>query len=289
MAARLLLGDPGYPPRLLDLSNPPAAVFVRGALQVGSAAVALVGARRASERGRRLAATLGAGLSDAGVVVVSGGALGIDIAAHRGALRGRTPTLVVLPTPIDRPYPVCHRSTFEAILAHGGAWLSECCGPVSRRSFCARNRLIAALADVVVVVEAGAASGTAHTVAAARRLGRRVAAVPWTVGEPMGEGCVELLRRGAAAVATAGDVLRLLGKRPRPGLRSRAAGVGAPEPVSLRVRIERAMARDVGSLEALASEVGAPVPDVLAELTLLELEGAIGLGLDGRLRVDPWR
>src|SRR5262249_2900568 len=160
-----------------------------------------------------------------------------------------------LPTPIDDPHPAANRPLFEAIIDGGGGWLSESSGTVTRSSFRVRNRLIAALADVVVVVEAGERSGTRHTIRAARTLGRIVAAVPGAVGDPAGTGCNEILKNGGRAVRCAKDVLALLGKRPR------AQGARAPPPArpppeiggDLAVRI-MALVEDgeVSSVDALA-------------------------------------
>ena len=174
--------DPAYPPALRALAAPPAVLHVAGGLErllelADSDPVALVGSRRASPYGLEVARSLGRGLASAGLPVVSGMALGIDSAAHAGALEAGAPTVAVLPGSADRPYPAGKRALHRRIVA-GGAAVSEL-GPgtsVRRWMFLARNRIIAALAAMTVVVEAGERSGalvTARVAARARPAGGR--------------------------------------------------------------------------------------------------------------------
>jgi DNA processing protein len=273
-------GWAGYPDRLLALRDAPEVVYVEGELPRLSPSVAIVGARRASEHGRSLAERMASELSRAGVTVVSGGALGIDIAAHRGALRGRRPTLVVLPGDVRVPYPRAHAVEFEAIVEAGGALLSETTQPpVHRGLFAARNRLIAALADAVVVVEAAARSGTRHTIAAASRLGKLVLAIPWGVGDPQGIGCVDALRAGGRAVCSADDVLACLGVE-APADPRRSASNASP--------IAALLERGGRTVDEIARAVGREVEEVMIELTKLEIEGVIAMRGGGRfeLRAD---
>ena len=210
--------EAGYPPALRELKQPPPALFVRGRAgppPIAPVSVAIIGARRCTERGRWLAYDMARGLAEAGLVVVSGLALGIDAAAHEGAMRGGGPTVAVLASSVDRPTPARNRRLGETI-ADGGGWL------VSERPFGAavrgaefprRNRLVAALVQAVVVVEAGLPSGTLGTVNLALELGREVAAVPGTPGAPASAGANALLKAGATPVEDATDVLALLGCR----------------------------------------------------------------------------
>lgn len=210
-------GEAGYPPALRELAQPPPALFVRGRPEpppIAPACVAIIGARRCTERGRWLAFDMARGLAEAGVVVVSGLALGIDAAAHEGALRGGGSTVAVLASSVDRPTPSRNRGLGERI-ARGGGWLvserpfgAAVCG----REFPRRNRLVAALAQAVVVVEAGLPSGTLGTVERALELNRDVAAVPGNPGAPASAGANALLKAGAAPVEDATDVLALLGR-----------------------------------------------------------------------------
>ncbi|HEY0255004.1 MAG TPA: DNA-processing protein DprA [Kofleriaceae bacterium] len=186
-------------------------VYARGPLPAAGPAVAIVGARRATQRGMDTAHALSRHLSLRGVQVVSGGALGIDGAAHRGALAANAPTTVVLGSGCDIAYPDRHQKLFETVLASGGTILSELPdGSQPRRgTFLARNKLIAALADVVVVVEAETKSGSLSTAAHAWKLGRVVVAYPGTGG------CELLLARGAGIAETETDVDAALAGEPR--------------------------------------------------------------------------
>jgi DNA processing protein len=203
-------GDPGWPAGLCDLADPPALLEVAGRLPLDSPVVAVVGTRRPDRRGADLARRLGRELGEAGWLVVSGGALGIDAEAHLGALGAGAPTVVVLPTPLDRPYPAKNMELFRRA-ASAGAVLSEVSidAPMFRNRFLMRNRLVAALARVVVVVQAPARSGALSTAAVARRLGRPVLGVPHAPGDPLGEGCLALLAQGAGICRGSVDVLSL--------------------------------------------------------------------------------
>lgn len=176
-----------YPTTLDVLDDPPAVLFARaapGRLEqlLGERLVAIVGARRCSSYGAEVAESLGRGLSAAGVTVVSGLALGIDAAAHRGAAAAGTNAIAVLASGADVPYPRSHRSLYESICA-GGAVVSEL--PPGTRpyrwSFPARNRIMAALTEITVVVEAAEGSGSLITTSFAQQIGREVAAVPGRV------------------------------------------------------------------------------------------------------------
>lgn len=264
----------GYPEAFEALESPPNQVWVRGALDDRGPRVAIVGTRRCSERGRRLAEQLAEGLARAGVLVISGGALGIDGAAHTGALLGAGRTWVVLPTPLARPAPPRNRALFERVLAGGGAWLTEVEEEAGKHTFFMRNRLVAALAHLVVVVEAKLESGTRHTVDFARALGRPVAAFPWAVGEAYGEGCLAWIQQGAHLVTGPQDVLGLLDKIGAPARRPEATGPLA-DPVLA------ALGPQGAAPDALAAQLGWPVGQVLVHLTRLELRGQVKVGPGG--------
>lgn len=207
----LVRGAEDYPAALLDLKNPPKRLWVRGELP-REPAVAIVGTRRASPEALAFTERLAAELSSAGVSVVSGGAEGIDGAAHRGAMeRGRT--LVVHATSFDDLFPPSHRKMFGAIVEHGGAWLTEtpAGAPNEAWRFLARNRLIAALARIVVVVQAPARSGALSTAKTASELGRTILAVPAAPWDRRGEGTLGLIERGARICRRSSDVMDLLG------------------------------------------------------------------------------
>lgn len=210
LGARVILPEDGeYPELLANIHNPPAALFVLGdRLPADGRAVAVVGSRRASEAGVEVAHQIGAGLRKAGVSVVSGMALGIDGAAHRGALQEGGGTVAVLGCGVDVVYPARHRKLYHEIVRHGTV-VSELflgAGPEGR-NFPMRNRIIAGLALAVVVVEAGARSGSLITGSYALDENRPLFAVP---GQPLSrahEGVNFLLRQGAGFIRHAGDLL----------------------------------------------------------------------------------
>jgi DNA processing protein len=280
--------DSAYPRALLDMPDPPAVLHVAGdagrARELWSApAVALVGARRASPYGLEVARSLGRGLAAAGVTVVSGMALGIDCAAHEGALEGGGATLAVLGGGADVPYPASKRGVHRRLVATG-AVLSELPAGVRPRRWCfpARNRLIAALTAATVVVEAAERSGALITARMARELGRDVAAVPGPVNSPRSAGANALLFDGAHLIRDPRDVLELLfgaGGAPAAPERRSPAGLDA----DLRDVLER-VAGGQDTATALA-RTPAEVGDTLVALSELELTGWLRRGGDGRYLV----
>ncbi len=258
--------DPDFPPRLRDLPDPPDPLHIRGALDLDGPVVAIVGARRASQHGCDLTRRLAAHLASHGVTIVSGGALGVDAAAHAGALDAGGKTWVVLPTPLSRPSPRTNRHLFERVLEAGGAWLSERETPGHKSAFRDRNRIIAALADLVVVVEARARSGTFYTADAAMRLGRPLWVLPWGLEDPRGEAGRVWARRGASVMNTPDDLLRALQVPKRRQKRP---------PVAPDSALLDSITRAPSSAEALAREHQRPIASVLAELLHLELTGCV--------------
>src|SRR5690349_5129473 len=210
LVSRVLSG-PTLPPRLGDLEVVPDKLHLLGELPRGPA-VAIVGTREATREGRRFAGRLAASLCRRGIVVISGGAEGIDARAHRGALRAHGTTLVVAPAGIQKPYPEGHGALFRRVVARGGAYLSLVPDdvPAPRGGFFARNACLVALAHAVVVVEAGHKSGARNAAKWARRLGRPLLAVPWSPWLGHGEGCNLELRLGAKVCTGVRDVLREL-------------------------------------------------------------------------------
>jgi len=230
------LGDPSYPDALLDLEDPPAALYWIGNLSLASTrGVALVGARRATAYGRRVVRDFAGHLAGRGVTVVSGLAAGIDAEAHAAALERSGPTVAVLGTGVDVAYPATNHELHQRV-GRDGLLLSEL--PPGRRAhpgaFPRRNRLIAALAQVIVVVEAGLRSGSLITAQVGTTLGRWVAAVPGPLGVESSEGANLLLRDGAQVATSFDDVLAMMslssGGDPRgaPGSTSRSAGADRP-------------------------------------------------------------
>jgi len=191
--------DDAYPKALLRLADPPPVLFLRGRTELlDRAGVAVVGARRSTARGKDLARKLGRALARAGVDVVSGMALGVDAAAHYGALDGKGGTVAVVGRGADAPYPPSHAGLFRRLLECGLVVSEFLPGtPPLAHHFPRRNRIMAALARTVVVVEAGARSGALITVEHALDLGRDVWAVPGPIDTPTCSGSNQLLAEGA--------------------------------------------------------------------------------------------
>ncbi len=207
------LGDPAYPPRLRDLHDPPPLLYVKGRLDLLHArGVAVVGSRHATPQGLADATHFAHALSDAGLTIVSGLALGIDGAAHRGGLDGRSGTVAVIATGADLVYPARHRALAHEIAAHGAIVSEWPLGTPARAAhFPQRNRLIAALAIGVLVVEAAPRSGSLITARLANELGRDVFAMPGSIHAPLAQGCHALIRDGAKLTAAPLDVLEEYG------------------------------------------------------------------------------
>jgi DNA processing protein len=275
----LCVHAPAYPDALRPLRERPPVLWVRGGVDALSAlldgpSVAIVGTRRPSSYGLQVAEELARGLSSAGVTVVSGLALGIDAAAHRGALASATPrTIAVLGGGADVVYPRANRRVYEAI-ARTGVILSE--SPPGRRpfrwTFPARNRIMAALTAMTVVVEAADPSGSLITAAFAAELGRGVAAVPGRVTAGAAAGTNRLLRDGAAVIRGAGDALdELFGV----GGAARLAAEG-PGPVLGDAEAAVLEAVENGAdAGAIASETGLDPSRVRVVLGMLEVAGLV--------------
>lgn len=275
-------GSPLYPERLAALADAPACLFVRGEIAAFAArAVAIVGSRAPTPYGVAVAERLAADLARAGVLVISGLARGIDAAAHRGALAAGGRTVAVQGCGPDRVYPAAHRALAEAI-AGAGAVVSELppgTAPLPLH-FPLRNRVISALAEAIVVVEARERSGTLSTVGHALEQGRDVFAVPGPIDRPTSVGPNRLLRDGAFVLLEARDLLDRLGLAPGP-----AAAACAPD-ATLGPLAEHALAVvRAGPIDrnALARRLGAPGDALALALLELELAGRVALDRDGRL------
>ncbi len=280
--------DDRYPAPLRDLPDAPAVIYVRGDLgrfgqALATARVSVVGARRATPYGLEQARGLGRGLGAAGVTVVSGMALGVDAAAHVGALEAEGRTIAVLACGAERPYPASKRRLHERIVATGAA-ISELPPGTAPWRWCfpARNRIIAALGQATVVVEAGERSGSLITAGQAADLGREVGAVPGLVTAPLAAGANALVADGARLVRGPRDVLELLfGAEPAPyaalGAQGDRRDALAPD---LRALLDRVGA-GCDTVAALAGEQ-AGVDATLAGLAQLELQGLVRRAAGGR-------
>ena len=264
-----------YPATLHHLSDPPAVIYQRGDSSVlAGPGVVIVGSRQATTYGRRAAAELAARVARAGRVVISGMALGIDGAAHRGALEAGGVTAAVLGSGPDRPSPRAHRGLAVELLRRG-AMLSEYAPgtPPRAHHFPRRNRLLAALADRVVVVEAAARSGALITARLALELGRDVWAVPGSVFSPVSVGTHRLLEDGARPVTDLEGWSDSLGPVDAVGRPPRPAAPDLDDPATTRVW---SLLENEGiSLDRLLASAGLPADRLLSTLSRLELEGWI--------------
>ncbi len=289
-----LLGDPGCPDRLCEVPDPPPFVAVRGSVDDLAAApvVAIVGSRAATAYGRGVAAWLSEAAAAAGAHVVSGGAVGIDGAAHGAAVDERGGTTVVLGCGHDVAYPRPHATgggLFDRVVAGGGALLSESLpgAPPRAHRVRARNRLVAGLSDVVVVVEGGARSGSLITATAASDRGVTVMAVPGDVRAPGSAAPHRLLTEGAAPCTGPDDLLDALGMTTgttagAAGSRGGRAARALPSvlPTAVRDVLEAAWPRPV-ALESLARDSQTPTGVLLAALTRARVSGEVAQGPSG--------
>jgi DNA processing protein len=262
-------GDGHYPDALARIAERPAALRLRGSLGERRR-VAVVGSRATDEYGADLAREIAAGLARAGVSVVSGGALGVDAVAHEAAVEAGGHTVAVLGTGVDVIYPPSHRGLYERILATGGALLSQFPDgtPGFRSNFPARNRVISGLSEAVVVVRASARSGALITASWARSQGVPVLAVPGDVRDPLSAGAMKLLKEGARAVATAADVLEVIGLETPPERQLQLPALAGDEAAILA-----ALARRPRHADEVARTSGLAPGAALAGLLALEVLG----------------
>jgi DNA processing protein len=271
--------SPGYPSRLLRIFDPPFGLFgvgaVMPALQRGEQGpvVAIVGSRRPTGAGRRLASEIAGALAQRGAVVVSGLARGIDGAAHEGALDAGGVTIAVLGSAVDRVHPRRHQALAERI-AIDGAVISEYWPGTDAAPwrFPARNRIVAGMADAVVVVEAAARSGALITADFAMENGTPVLAVPGWPGAEMSAGSNALLRAGAALCEGADDVVAEVTGRAWAQV---AEPVGAPGVQGAAAVVLAQLGREPAGIDRLAAATGLPHADVAVAIAALEIEGRI--------------
>ena len=264
-------GTAEYPPQLLEIHDPPAALYVLGGpIPDWPTAVAIVGARGCTPLGRELAHSIGRGLGLGGVTVVSGAARGIDAAAHEGALSEGGATLAVLGCGIDVSYPASTRRLVERIRTAGTIVSEFAPGtPPLQRNFPARNRIIAGLCGATVVVEGAEGSGSMITAEHAMEFGRDVYAVPGAITNPLSRVPLQLIRDGATMIRGSEDLLHDLGLEL------------APEQISLRVPFDEWERRVLDELvgptlpDRLASALGVGMVEVVQVLMRLELRGFV--------------
>ena len=272
----IALGDPRYPQTLLEAADPPLLLYANGNVELlQRPAIAIVGSRNPTGQGLENARAFAAHLSHAGWVVVSGLALGIDGAAHEGALEGSAGTIAVVATGLERVYPSRHTALAGRIAAHG-LMLSEFAigTPSLPANFPIRNRIIAGLDRGTLVVEAALRSGSLITARCAADSGREVFAIPGSIHSPQSRGCHALLKQGAKLVESAADILEELAPvKPRSGAvdAADAAGRGERE----RDPVLAALGFDPIGLDELIARTGRSAAELSARLLDLELEGRV--------------
>ena len=272
----LSLGDPRYPSDLLQTADPPLLLYAQGRLSLLAAPkIAIVGSRNPTPQGVENAKAFARHLSRAGLTIVSGLALGIDGAAHEGALQGEGSTIAVVGTGLDRVYPKDHHALAHQI-SQQGLMLSEYAlgTPPLPGYFPQRNRIIAGLASGTLVVEATLKSGSLITAKLAADFGREVLAIPGSIHAPQSRGCHALIKQGAKLVETAMDVLEEL--TPIAGVLRQATALDslAPE-ASIESPLLDLMGYDPISLDSLSERSGTAPATLSAKLLELELGGQV--------------
>lgn len=266
------LADSDYPQALLQTPDPPPLIYVKGRLELlNRPALAVVGSRNATAQGKLTAEAFATALSNAGLCIVSGMALGIDAAAHRGGLAGSASTVAVVGTGLDKVYPARNRDLAHAI-AEQGAIVSEFAlgTPPLAANFPRRNRLISGMARGCLVVEAALSSGSLITARISNELGKDVFAIPGSIHSTLSKGCHALIKQGAKLVDDAADIL---GELRLPGAAGASAtpdkGTASAHPLLAH------LAFDPCDVDTLAGRAGMPVQEVSAALVQLELQGEV--------------
>ena len=286
----LTLADDAYPPALLDIPDPPLMLYAKGRLALLSApALAVVGSRNATVQGIANANQFSQALSQAGLTIISGMALGIDAAAHQGGMRGAGSTVAVIGTGADIVYPARNRSLAHQIAAAGCIVSEYPLGmPAIAANFPRRNRIISGLACGVLVIEAALQSGSLITARMAADQGRDVFAIPGSIHSPLSKGCHLLIKQGAKLVESAQDILEELRHfNPSAGAATTAvsplpASANPKDPLASRLLI--ALGFDPVHMDMLAQRSGFDIATVSTQLLTLELDGLVERLPDGAYR-----
>lgn len=269
------LADPAYPQALLEIPDPPTLLYVRGRLELlNRPTLSIVGSRNPTPQGLQNAERFAAALAEAGLVVASGLALGIDAAAHRGTLSVGGGTIAFIGTGIDRIYPARNRELAHDIGARGTIVSEFPIGtPVIAANFPRRNRLISGIARGVLVVEAAMDSGSLITARLAGEQGRDVFAIPGSIHSPQAKGCHKLIKQGAKLVETAQDILEELRwpVSPQTTLKQSEESCDASRDPELLAH----MGYDPCSVDDLVTRSGLTAEELSVMLLHLELEGRI--------------
>ena len=274
----ITLADADYPRALLEIPDPPPLLYLKGdRARLNVPTIAIVGSRHDTPQGERNAESFAQALSEAGYCIASGLALGIDGAAHRGALQGRAGTIAVVGTGLDIVYPARHRELAHQIVQHGALISEYALGTPSKpQNFPRRNRLISGLSQGCLVVEANLQSGSLITARLAGEQGREVFAIPGSIHSPVAKGCHQLIKQGAKLVDQIQDILDELGNHlPAPK---------SPTPPAAEHPLLQHMGYDPVSMEALVQRSGLTGDTLSAMLTVLEIEGQITVLPGGRFQ-----
>ncbi len=281
----LRLDDPHYPPLLAQISDAPPLLFVHGNVEaLSQPQLAVVGSRNPTPLGEETAQQFARTLAGAGLIITSGLALGIDAAAHRGALAGKGQTLAVFGTGPDRIYPARHRDLAHAIIDGGGTLVSEYAPgtPPLPGHFPRRNRIISGLALGTLVVEAALRSGSLLTARSAVEQGREVFAIPGSIHNPLARGCHRLIRDGAKLVETAQDILEELAPQLRAVLAEESMSAGGEFILDADYRrLLDCIDFAPTAVDILVERSGLTADAVSSMLLLMELEGYVASAAGG--------
>jgi DNA processing protein len=269
--------DAGYPDALRQLPQPPEQVYYAGEpleAWVDEPKIAIVGSRKVTAYGRTVTNQLAAELARAGVTIISGLALGVDSIALSAALEAGGRTVAVLPGSVESIYPRSHKHLADQILATGGTLLSEYTGAGTphKHQFIARNRLVAALSDAVLITEAALKSGTMHTVRFALEQGKTIFAVPGNITSAMSEGCNNLIKSGAIPVTGVNDILDAMEWQV---LRNADTAPRAASSVPEEQLLLSLMQQGISDGAELLKRSGLSAAEYNQHLTMLEITGLI--------------
>lgn len=265
------VSDPAFPERLRVITKPPATLYTLGNLPSYKVGIAIVGTRKPTTYGRQVTAMLSSRLGEQGAVIISGLAHGVDGIAHEAAVKAGGTAVAVLASGLDRIYPSAHRELADKVLAAGGAVVGENPPgtPPLQFRFLERNRLVAGLADIVIVTEAGQRSGTMNTVSHALEQGKEVFAVPGPITSAMSAGCNALIAQGATPIV---DVEQLIERLfPKPSKKQISLLAQTPDE-QLLLELIAAGVSDGEELQQKSALDGALFAQTM---TMLEIRGAI--------------
>lgn len=271
----LKLDDSDYPDVLRHIYSPPKQLFYSGIAPkdfIDKPRVAIVGSRKATAYGKQITEKLSSELAQAGVVIISGLALGVDSIAHRAALSVGGCTIAILPTPVEKIYPAMHENLAKQIIDSGGGLISEYPEgtAIYKENFIARNRIVSGLADVLLITEAAKNSGTLHTARFALDQGKTVMTVPGNINSPSSEGCNYLIKSGASVVTSVDDIFLALGINPKKTVVKKIFKGSPNEQVIYKI-----ISKGIIDQDKLAKKSGLDSQSLSSALTMLEINGYI--------------